>query len=51
VTEINAATGAFVRELAGKKYGFRDPTGIAAAGRTVWVTNMGGNSVTQLRLS
>ena len=50
VTEINAGTGALIRVLSGREYHFKDPTGIAASGRTAWVTNMGGNSVTRLRL-
>jgi hypothetical protein len=50
VTEIDASTGRFIRVLAGAQYHFHDPTGITAAGSTIWVTNMGGDSVTRLRL-
>ena len=50
VTEINASAGALIRVLAGRQYGFRDPTGLTVVGHTAWVTSMGSNSVTRLQL-
>jgi hypothetical protein len=45
VTELDAATGAFVRVISG--YG-KAPTGISSDGTHVWVANEGSNSVTEL---
>ncbi len=50
VTEINAGSGALIRVLSGKRYHFHGPTGIAADGHAVWVTNQGSDSITRLGL-
>jgi hypothetical protein len=46
VSEINAASGALIRALDGRRYGFDSPDGTAARGSRAWVTNLAGNSVT-----
>jgi hypothetical protein len=48
VTELDAATGAWVRTLSGSRYGFKQPVGIVDDGAHIWVTNTQGNSVTEL---
>jgi hypothetical protein len=49
--ELDAATGALVRVLAGPGYGFNDPTGIAADGSRLWVADAYHDSVTEFPVS
>ena len=46
VTELNAATGAFVKLITGSSYKFDQPTTISSDGMNVWVANFGDQSVT-----
>lgn len=48
VTELDAATGAWIRTLSGKRYGFNGPHGITYDGTHIWVVNFAGSSVTEL---
>jgi hypothetical protein len=43
--------GSLVQTLSDASYGFDDPRGIAFDGDHIWVTNYGGNSVTELNAS
>jgi hypothetical protein len=47
VTELDAATGAWIQTLSGAPYGFAAPHGLANDGTNIWVTDTGGNSVTE----
>ena len=48
VTELDAATGKFVRVITGPAFGFNQPDAISSDGTHVWVANQHGNSVTEL---
>jgi hypothetical protein len=48
VTELNAGNGSPVQVLTGASYDFLGPWGMAVEGTYIWVTNSGGNSVTEL---
>lgn len=39
VTELNASNGRWLRTISGDGYGLRYPSGIAADGRDIWITN------------
>jgi hypothetical protein len=47
VTELDAATGAWIQTLSGAPYGFQNPNGLADDGTNIWVTDTGGDSVTE----
>jgi hypothetical protein len=51
VTEINAATGAFVRKLSGGSYNFSGPSALAFDGTHIWVANQNNNSLTEVNAS
>jgi len=51
VTELSASTGALVKLIRGRSYGFNDPDAIATGGNHIWVANAGDNSVTGLSAS
>ena len=48
LTEIDAATGALVRIVAGQRYGLTDPVALAVDGNTLWVADGTGNAVTEV---
>ena len=47
VTEFNINTGALVRVLSAKSYGFNYPEAVAISGNNAFVTNSNGKSVTE----
>ena len=51
ITEFNAATGALVRVIQGKNYGFNSPWAITVSGSNAFVTNINGNSVTEFNVA
>ena len=51
VTELDAATGAPIKIVAGPKYEFDGPDAVASDGTHVWVTNWDGQSVTEFPAS
>lgn len=59
VAELNASDASLARVIAGSTYGFKwtlgkyvyGAVGIAVYGPHVWITNVGGNSVTELNAS
>jgi hypothetical protein len=48
VTELNESDGSLVRTLQGSAYRFDGPEELASDGSHLWVTNRGGNTVTEL---
>ena len=51
VTELDAATGALGKVLAGPSYEFAAPGAVASDGTHVWVTNSDGDSITEFPAS
>jgi hypothetical protein len=45
---LDARNGSWIRTFSGSRYDFSEPTGIAADGTHIWVTNSGSNSITEL---
>jgi hypothetical protein len=48
LAEIDAATGALIRIIAGQRYGLADPVALAVDGNTLWVADGTGNAVTEV---
>ena len=48
LAEIDAATGALVRIVAGQRYGLADPVALAVDGNTLWVADGNGDAVTEV---
>ena len=48
LAEIDAATGALIRIVAGQRYGLADPVALAVDGNTLWVADGTGNAVTEV---
>jgi hypothetical protein len=51
ITEIDPATGSFLRNVSGSSYAFEDPAAFAASGHEVFVADERANAVTEVRIS
>ena len=51
ITEVSANDGSLVQTVSGSSYGFDAPFGITYDGSDLWVTNVFGNSVTEVAAS
>ena len=51
LVELNLSDGSFVQKIKGKQYGLNTPVAIAFDGTNLWVSNEGGDTLTELASS